>query len=160
MAQEVEWAARRQVAKNTYEPVDDACVECHCSVTEGWGLGWPDARANAALNEAFREEVCSANAARNGVGDPLLTEKVLTVLTTGRRIEREGWSYTQAGIAKKYQNTPEVLQMELKDDVDEHGRPRLAVDVMEDDEWGEDRKKVVLFHEKYLSEGEHMFINY
>ncbi len=146
--QEVEWAAKRKVAQNTYEPVENACAECHHSVTQGWpDLPWPDAVAKSILSTTFREDVLHSDAVRRG--DPgafLLKEKVMTLLTTGKQVEREAYSYNEKGFVKRFGCTPLQAGLVPEEDADEFGQPWKGVVVFDEDEESKDKIKVKFFH--------------
>ena len=156
---EVEWAAKRKIAEHIYEPVEDACSECHFSVKEGWcDLDWRDAVAKALVDGSFKQDVVHANnvrAAREGAF--LVEEKVITLVTTGRETERYAWSYSKTGFSKKYGQAPDVAGYNLEEDTrDEFGNAWEGVTIFDDDADEIDRKRVRYFHQhvdQYLLTG-------
>ncbi len=148
--QDVEWAAKRKVAENTYEPVENACAECHHSVTHGWSdLLWPDAVARSKLSNTFREDVLHANAVCRGEpGEVLIEERVMTLLTTGKQVEREAWSYNEKGFVKRFGCTPVQAGLAPEEDADEFGQPWKGVVVFDEEEESKDKIKVKFFHQQ------------
>ena len=157
--QEVDWAAKKILATNVHMPVEDACVECHESLSEGWPtLTWPEGTAKAAQDKSFRDEVVLANEIRKGCAVPKFTaEKVMTLLTSERKVQREVWSYNEAGFIQKFGVTAEQAGLAVVADHDEAGEPWKGIVVApEETDEERNRRKVVLSHsriDQYLLTG-------
>ncbi len=148
---QVEWRAKKVVATNTYIPVENACVECPATVAEGWpNLTWDDAVGKACQEPTFRKEVLTANSVRLGQEkDKFLKQEVLTVLTSGKRIENSAWSYSEKGFVKKFGITVEQAGLKLEDDCDEFGETWRGVTIADESADGEkERRKVTFFTER------------
>lgn len=89
--QEVVWAAKRILSESQLEPVENACVECHDSVVDGWAMSFTEAMAKARESECFRKEVLLANEVRLHNAKPSwAVQDVYTVVRQGRRVSQGG----------------------------------------------------------------------